>query len=48
MDGTLIPVRDRGVGASSKNCRFPANVQVIIDAGTRLIVATSRPDEGAR
>ena len=31
-DGTLIPVRDRKVGASSRNYRFAANVQVIIDA----------------
>lgn len=29
MDGTLIPVRDRMVGASSCNYRFSANVQVI-------------------
>lgn len=35
-DGTLIPVRDRTVAASSKNYRFSANVQVIIDADTRL------------
>jgi hypothetical protein len=32
VDGTLVPVRDRKVGASSRNYRFPANVQVIIDA----------------
>ncbi|KOV17614.1 transposase, partial [Streptomyces sp. XY413] len=29
VDGTLIPVRDRTVGASSRNYRFSANVQVI-------------------
>ncbi|MET9418296.1 transposase family protein, partial [Streptomyces klenkii] len=29
VDGTLVPVRDRQVGASSRNYRFPANVQVI-------------------
>lgn len=34
VDGTLIPVRDRTVGASSRNYRFSANVQVIIDADT--------------
>ncbi|WP_189748705.1 helix-turn-helix domain-containing protein, partial [Streptomyces nojiriensis] len=37
VDGTLIPVRDRSVGASSRNCRFSANVQVVIDADTRLV-----------
>nr|WP_223297568.1 transposase family protein [Catenulispora acidiphila] len=43
-DGTMIPVRDREVAASSRNYRFSANVQVLIDADTRLVVATqSRP-----
>lgn len=46
MDGTLIPVRDRGVSASSRNYRFSANVQVIIDADTRLVVASARPAPG--
>ncbi len=40
VDGTLIPVRDREVGASSRNYRFSANVQVIIDADTKLVSAT--------
>lgn len=44
VDGTLVPVRDRTVGASSRNYRFSANVQVIIDANTRLVVATARPE----
>lgn len=48
VDGTLIPVRDRTVGASSKNYRFSANVQVIIDADTRLVVATGRPAPATR
>ncbi|MEU6657596.1 transposase family protein [Streptomyces sp. NPDC046821] len=43
VDGTLIPVRDRKVGASSRNYRFSANVQVIIDADTKLVVAAARP-----
>jgi hypothetical protein len=30
VDGTLVPVRDRKVGASSRNYRFSANVQVIV------------------
>lgn len=46
MDGTLILVRDRAVGASSRNYRFSANVQVIIDADTRLVVAGARPPPG--
>ncbi|RSO09074.1 IS5/IS1182 family transposase [Streptomyces sp. WAC 06783] len=46
VDGTLIPVRDRTVGASSRNYRFSANVQVIIDADTRLVIATARPAPG--
>ncbi|MFC5150091.1 transposase family protein [Streptomyces aureoversilis] len=46
VDGILIPVRDRTVGASSRNYRFSANVQVIIDADTKLVVATARPAPG--
>ncbi|MFF5042973.1 transposase [Streptomyces nigra] len=46
VDGTLIPVRDRKVAASSRNYRFSANVQVIIDADTRLVVASARPAPG--
>ncbi|RPK79978.1 hypothetical protein EES47_28945 [Streptomyces sp. ADI98-12] len=42
VDGTLVPVRDRSVGASSRNYRFSAYVQVIVDADTRLVVAASR------
>ncbi|MFD4874450.1 transposase family protein [Streptomyces sp. NPDC058420] len=42
-DGTLVPVRHRTVGASSRDYRFSANVQVIIDANTRLVVAIARP-----
>lgn len=42
VDGTLIPVRDRKVGASSRNHRFSAKVQVIIDADTKLVVSAAR------
>ncbi|CAM5679124.1 hypothetical protein SPURM210S_02575 [Streptomyces purpurascens] len=48
VDGTLVPVRDRKVGASSRNYRFSANVQVIIDADIRLVVATARPAPGSK
>ncbi len=43
MDGTLVPVRDRKVAASSRDYRFSANVQVIIDADSRLVIALARP-----
>ncbi|MFC8198715.1 transposase family protein [Streptomyces sp. NPDC057298] len=46
VDGTLVPVRDRTVGASSRNYRFSANVQVIVDADTRLVIAAARPAPG--
>ncbi|WP_327351289.1 transposase family protein [Streptomyces sp. NBC_01304] len=46
VDGTLIPVRDRQVGSSSRNYRFSANVQVIVDADTRLVIAAARPVPG--
>lgn len=46
VDGTLVPVRDRTVGASSRNYRFSANVQVIVDAESRLVVATARAVPG--
>ncbi|MEV6593973.1 transposase [Streptomyces acidicola] len=48
VDGTLIPVRDRQVAASSRNYRFSANVHVIVDADTRLVVASARPAPGNR
>lgn len=46
MDGTLIPVRDRSVAASSRNYRLSANVQVIVDTDTRLVIAAARPVPG--
>ncbi|MFJ8828367.1 transposase family protein [Streptomyces sp. NPDC102467] len=46
VDGTLIPVRDRHLGTSSRNYRFSANVQVIVDADTRLVIAAARPVPG--
>lgn len=46
VDSTLVPVRGRKVGASSRNHRFSANVQVIVDAETRLVVAAARPVPG--
>ncbi|WP_181794251.1 transposase family protein [Streptomyces sp. WELS2] len=46
VDGTLVPVRDRNVGSSSRNYRFSANVQVVVDADTRLAIAAARPLPG--
>lgn len=46
VDGALAPVRDRHVGSSSRNYRFAANVQVIVDADTRLVIAAARPVPG--
>ncbi|MFF7847273.1 transposase [Streptomyces sp. NPDC007910] len=48
VDGTLIPVRDRKAGASSRKYRFSANVRVVIDAETRLVVAAARPAPGSK
>lgn len=43
VDGTLIPVRDRRVAVPSRNYRFSAQGQVIVDADTRLVIAAARP-----
>ncbi|WP_042832406.1 transposase, partial [Streptomyces rimosus] len=46
--GTLIPTRDRSVAASSKNYRYSTNLQVVIDANSRLVVAVGAPLPGSR
>ncbi len=46
VDNTLVPVRDRTVGSSSRNYRFSANVQVIVNADTCLVIAAARPVPG--
>lgn len=46
VDGTLVPVRDRTMGTSSRNYRFSANVRAIVDADIRLVIATARPVPG--
>jgi hypothetical protein len=48
VDGTLVPTRDHAVAAQSKNYRYSANVQVIIDADTRLVIAVGDPQPGNR
>lgn len=48
VDGTLIPTYDRSVSASSKNYRYSVNMQVVIDANTRLGVAVGNTTPGNR
>jgi hypothetical protein len=43
VDGTLVPTRDRNLAASSKNYRYSTNLQVVIDANSRLVVAIGDP-----
>ena len=48
VDGTLVPTHDRSVAARSKNYRYSANLQVVINANTRLTVAVGTPLPGNR
>jgi DDE superfamily endonuclease/Helix-turn-helix of DDE superfamily endonuclease len=48
VDGTLVPTHDRSMSASSKNYRYSVNMQVVIDANTRLTVAVGNPTPGNR
>ncbi len=48
VDGTLIPTRDHRLAAPSKNYRYSTNLQVAIDAHTRLVVALDDPQPGNR
>ncbi|CAM01670.1 DDE family transposase [Saccharopolyspora erythraea NRRL 2338] len=48
VDGTLVPTHDRTISASSKNYRYSTNLQVVIDANTRLTVAIGTPLPGNR
>ncbi|GAA3783392.1 hypothetical protein GCM10022225_84550 [Plantactinospora mayteni] len=48
VDGTLIPTRDHRLAAQSKNYRYSSNLQVAIDAHTRLVVALGDPQPGNR
>lgn len=48
VDGTLVPTHDRAVSARSKNYRYSANLQVVIDANTRLTAAVGTPLPGNR
>jgi hypothetical protein len=48
VDGTLVPTRDHSIAASSKNYRYSVNMQVMINAETRLVVAVGQPQPGNR
>jgi len=48
VDGTLVPTHDRQMSARSKNYRYSTNLQVVIDANTRLTVAVGDPLPGNR
>lgn len=48
VDGTLIPTRDHRLTARSRNYRYSTNLQVAIDASTRLVIAVGDPQPGNR
>jgi hypothetical protein len=48
VDGTLVPTGGPRVAAPSKNYRNSTNVQIAIDADTRLVIATGDPQPGNR
>ncbi|MFI6067043.1 transposase family protein [Micromonospora sp. NPDC051227] len=48
VDGTLVPTRDHRLAARRKNYRYSTNVQVAIDASTRLVIAVGDPQPGNR
>ncbi len=48
VDGTLVRTRDHRLATPSKNYRYSTNVQVAIDAETRLVIATGDPRPGGR
>ena len=48
VDGTLVPTRDHSVAEQSKNYRYSTNRQVVVDAGSRLVVLVGEPLPGNR
>lgn len=48
VNGTLVPTHDHRLAAPSKNYRYSANLQVTIDADTRLVIATGDAQPGNR
>ncbi|WP_234351230.1 transposase [Streptomyces sp. H021] len=48
VDGTLVPTREHTVAERSKKYRYSTNLQVAVDADTRLVVVVGRPLAGNR
>ncbi|MFD5337518.1 transposase family protein [Streptomyces hawaiiensis] len=48
VDGTLVPTRDHTIAEQLKHYRYSTDHQVVIDAGTRMVVAVGRPLPGNR
>ncbi|MEV1013047.1 transposase family protein [Micromonospora sp. NPDC049801] len=48
VDGTLVPTRDHRLAARSENYRYSTNLQIAIDASTRLVIAVGDPQPGNR
>ncbi|WP_210582875.1 transposase, partial [Streptomyces sp. GESEQ-4] len=48
VDGTLVLTCDRTIAEQSKNYRYSTGHQVVIAAGTRLVVVVGRPLAGNR
>src|SRR3954466_2754434 len=46
--GTLVPTREHRPAAKSKNYRCSTNLQIAIDATTRLVIAVGDPQPGNR
>ena len=46
MDGALVPTRGHAGAAPAKNYRYPAHVQLLIDADPCLLVAVGQPRPG--
>ncbi|GAA3548236.1 hypothetical protein GCM10022222_34790 [Amycolatopsis ultiminotia] len=48
MDSTLAPTRDHRSAAPATNYRYPGNVQIAVDADTRLVITTGDAHPGNR
>ncbi len=48
VDGALIQTRDHTLAAPSKNYRYSTNLQVAINADTRVVIALDDPQPGNR
>ncbi len=46
VDGRPVPTRDHALAAKSRNHGYPTNHQVVIDAGTQMVVVVGSPLPG--